>query len=152
MLDTNTKIDLVNTDPYFAATIHGGPNYEDDFLAYKLGQDYSKYEAMRRDGHVSSRLQARRFAILGRRLLVRPFKKEKLADRKNAEIVNEILSQINYEQICSDLFDSASLMGFSALALNFYEHDGYLLPETQFIHQNRIGFSYYQPEDRNIPI
>jgi Protein of unknown function (DUF935) len=152
MLDTNIKIDLLNTDPYFAATIHGGPDYEDDFLAYKLGQDYSNYEAMRRDGHVSSRLQARKFAILGRRLLVNPFKKDKLADRKNAEIAGEILSQINYEQICSDLFDSGSLMGFSALSLDFYEKDGYLLPKTQVINQRRIGFSHYHPDEYDIPI
>jgi phage gp29-like protein len=152
MLDTNVKIDLLNTDPYFAATIHGGPDYEDDFLAYKLGQDYSNYEAMRRDGHVSSRLQARKFAILGRRLLVKPFKKEKLADRKNAEIASEILRQINYEQICSDLFDSGSLMGFSALSLEFYEKDGYLLPKTEFINQRRIGFSYYYPDEYDLPV
>jgi hypothetical protein len=150
MLDTRTKIDLINTDPNLAQSITFGPQPDDEFLGFRLGNDYRRYQEMRRDPHVRSTLQKRRQSILARRLLVKTESK-KLRDRAAVETTEAILSQIPFESMCSSLLNTGQLIGFSVIRMDWVQRDSLILPKFQFVPQNRFSFAFHEPTNLNIP-
>ncbi|MCU0552844.1 MAG: DUF935 domain-containing protein, partial [Leptolyngbya sp. Prado105] len=148
-IDVRTKLDLVRSDPNFARTLTNAPEAEDEHLYKRLGQDYARYLEMRRDPHVRSVLNKRRQSILGRRILVESATK-KLRDI-GVKAAEEILTLLNYESICSALLNSGQLIGYSVLQLDWEDQDGFILPKTKFIPQNRFMFAYPELDNLDIP-
>ncbi len=152
VLSAKTKLNLIDTDPYLAFHINDGPQPEDDYLNIRLGREYQLYEKLRQDAHIHSRLQRRRLAILGRRLITKPAS-EKRQDKRAFEILGLALKRINYEQLCNDLIDSGMLIGFSALAVEKWEQvDELLLPQLKFVPQYRFNFAHYKEDDYFTPL
>jgi phage gp29-like protein len=142
MLDLQSKLNLLNSDPNFAVYLLTGPQPEDQFLSQQLGRDYQRYMEMRRDPHIRSQLQKRRQAILGRNMLVET-KSKKRADLAAAATAQAILDKLPYERLCSSLLNSGQLIGFSVLQIDFNRVDALVLPQTTFIPQNRFVFANY---------
>jgi Inorganic Pyrophosphatase/Protein of unknown function (DUF935) len=154
--NSKAKLDLVNSDPRYAYTASNGPIPEDDYLNYRLGLEYDHYNKLRRDGHLNSKLQRRKQALLGRRIIIEyPEWEEVDGSVKNESIkfAQRLLGSIKYERLCDSLFEPGLLVGFAAVKVDWALDliTELLLPTFEFIPQNRINFSYYN-SDPNIPI
>lgn len=151
-LDTQSKIDLINTDPKLATSIMTGPLPQDDFVGgISLGADYSKYLQMRRDPHVRSVLQRRRQSILARRVVVEYPKKSK-GNTKTIEAFKHALTAIHYEGLCSTLLNSGQLVGFSVVRLDWQKNEeNIVVPAWQFVPQDRFVFAWHEPDNKGVP-
>jgi len=158
-------LDIQKSDPRFLLAINQGPQPEDDYLNFRLGMCYERYEKMLRDPHIESRMQKRINSILGRRIILESRAYNAPDDYKYQLVTKNfaslLLSHLNYEQICRDLIYSGKLIGFSALKMDYdlietTDLDGekieLILPQFSFIPQYRISFAYQRPQDRSIPM
>ena len=156
MLDTQTKLDLVNNDPNLVLCLNDGPLPDDEYLHYRLAGNYQAYTVMRRDPHIQGCLQKRRMAVIGRRMIVQPAKRPdgvRLKDKLAASKAQAILDLLPYERICSLLLDEALLLGFSVLQIDWQEIGDFILPKPVPIvgGASRFTFCFYQPDNKEIP-
>ena len=151
-LDIRKKLDLFESDPAFLS-IRGTPDPADDVLHVRLASEYKKYKEMLRDGRIRSRLSRRKQSLLGRDVIslgLDPLLKlaklhkpltpeERDGDFKPAD---KLLTALKYEQLCSALFMSGSLCGFSVVQLDWDRVIGKAIaPSFRFIPQQRFIFA-----------
>ena len=144
------KIDLIATDPSWVADYQYFAQPDDDFLWLQLGWDYQRYLRLRRDGHISSQLQKRRNAIVGRKLIVEPADDSRKA-KKSAETAELILKRIGYESACLLLLEIGQLTGFAVLKVDtkLDEVSGLILPHFEYVPNSRWTFTPHCPNDRS---
>lgn len=157
MLNLQAKIDLCNTDPHFSRTINGAPLPLDEYLFFKLGNDYDKYTEMFRDTHVRSNMQKRRQSILGRDIIIETpggQTKEEVSGSivESFDKTENILTKVRYETLCSSLLRTGQLIGFSVVQLDWKEEDGLVLPQFKTVPQKRFTFAAHEPNKTNIPV
>lgn len=112
----------------------------DDTLIERGGGEGLKiYDAIERDTHAWSVLQKRKHKLIGREWIVEPGGDGK-DDIAAADFVQDVLSNLPFDQICMDLLD-ATLKGF-AIAENIYARDGrHIRPEhVTALEQRRFVF------------
>lgn len=147
-IDTKARIDLRRSDPRLMYNINNGPRLEDDFLNYRLGQEYDHYNKLRRDGHLNSKLQKRVQSVLGRRIVIEYpewAEIEETVKEKSLTFAKILLNKINYEILCNDLIDSGNLLGFAGVKADWKLDPitELLYPSFEFIPQYRFNFAYH---------
>jgi hypothetical protein len=156
MLDSQTKLDLVNSDPNLVLSLNDGPLPDDEYLHYRLAGNYLAYTSMRRDPHIQGCLQKRRMAVIGRRMIVEPAKRPdgvRLKDKLAVSKAEAILNVVPFERICSLLLDEGFLLGFSVLQLDWHKKGDFIIPRPVPIvgGASRFTFCFYQPDNKDIP-
>lgn len=161
-LDIQAKIDLFESDPSFMS-IRGTPEPSDDTLHIRLASDYLKYKEMLRDGRIRSRLSRRKQSILGRAIVsknIEPLLKiaglepqpDDQDEGQNFDPLDSLLGTLRFESLCSSLFYSGSLCGFSVVRLDWDRQVGKaILPSFEFVPQQRFIFAYHEPDRHDIP-
>jgi hypothetical protein len=156
---SNAIIDLRKSDPRLIYNINNAPRPEDDFLNYRLGQEYDHYTKLRRDGHLNSKLQKRVDSVLGRRIVIESenwdifneveevdeFGEEGKEIPEEVQLLKTLLKKVNYELLCKDLKDSGNLLGFCGVKVDWHLDPltEILYPTFEFIPQYRFNFAYH---------
>jgi Protein of unknown function (DUF935) len=153
----NAKLDMLANDPHRIVG-YNTIDAPDDFLHRRLGGDYQRYMAMRRDGYVRSRIDRRKQAVLARTLLTAPgvdqlSRKQKRSIDAVTTVTSSLSSGINYESLCSALLGSGYLIGFAVVRIDWQEIGGGLIaPRYSFVEQNRFYFAPHDPSDRSVAV
>jgi phage gp29-like protein len=112
------------------------------------GNPWQIYRDLKRDGKIFSCLQKRKLALIGR-----PWKVDPVEDgeqgRKDADIVQGMLKQLNYDQICSDMLD-ALILGFVPMEIIWGERDGFIVPQ-RIVKRAQRRFVYVQTDPHAAP-
>jgi phage gp29-like protein len=120
------------TIPHFTGVFQ----YTDDTLISRGGQQGLKiYDDIERDPYAHAVLAKRKLALVGREWRIEPAS-EARADRKAAEIVEQVLGRIPFDQLCLDLLD-ATLKGFSVAEIVWAERGGHIVPQRIVAHDPR---------------
>jgi phage gp29-like protein len=120
------------TIPFFTTVL----SVVDDTLIQRGGGKGLKiYDEIERDTHAYAVIQKRKFALIGRELVVEAASENAL-DKKAAAFVEETLKRINFDQLCLDLLD-ATLKGFSVAEIVWARLGNAIVPESIIAHDPR---------------
>ena len=111
------------------------------------GQAFELYRDLKRDGKVFSGLQKRKLAVIGKPWQVESLDKS-TAGAKDAELVTEMLKQINFDTLCSELLD-ALLVGFVPAEIVWTIRDN-MITAARVVKRAQRRFVYAQ-DDENAP-
>lgn len=111
------------------------------------GQAFELYRDLKRDGKVFSGLQKRKLAVIGKPWQVESIDKG-AASVKDVELVTEMLKQINFDTLCSELLD-ALLVGFVPAEIVWTVRDN-MITAARVIKRAQRRFVYAQ-DDENAP-
>jgi phage gp29-like protein len=98
-------------------------------------QGLALYDEIERDPHAYAVLQKRKFALVGREWSVEAATDAE-ADQQAANIIEDILSELNFDQLCLDLLD-ATLKGYSVAEIIWTRRAGRIVPERIVAHDPR---------------
>jgi phage gp29-like protein len=99
------------------------------------GQGLALYDEIERDPHAYAVLQKRKFALVGREWTVEPAT-DAPNDQQAASLVEDILSELNFDQLCLDLLD-ATLKGYSVAEVVWTRKAARIEPERIVAHDPR---------------
>lgn len=112
------------------------------------GNPWQLYRDLKRDGKIFSCLQKRKLALISR-----PWKVDPIEDgeqgRKDADIVQGMLKQLPYDQICSDMLD-ALILGFVPSEIIWGEREGLIVP-LRIVKRAQRRFVYVQTDPNTAP-
>lgn len=111
------------------------------------GLAFDLYRDLKRDGKVFSGLQKRKLAVIGKPWQVESLDKGK-AGEKDVALVTEMLKQINFDTLCSELLD-ALLVGFVPSEIVWTIRDR-MITAARVVKRAQRRFVYVQ-EDENAP-
>ncbi|MDP3652457.1 MAG: DUF935 family protein [Rhodoferax sp.] len=111
-------------------------------------QSFELYRDLKRDGKVFSGLQKRTLAVIGKPWQVEPVKKDE-AGTKDAEIVTQMLKQLNFDTLCAELLD-ALLVGFVPTEIVWTIRDN-MVAASRVIKRAQRRFVYVQEDENAAP-
>lgn len=124
------------TIPYFSGVLQ---HADDTLIQQGGGKGLAIYDEIERDTHAFSMLQKRRKAVVSRAWEVEPGG-DRPADKKAADLVEEILKQLPFDRITEDLLD-ATLKGFAVSEIE-WERDGALIRPRRIVAHNQRRFVF----------
>lgn len=133
--ETNYMGVLRTNDPLLLERANGGAAFE-------------LYRDLKRDGKVFSGLQKRKLAVIGKPWQVEPIEAGDAA-KKDAEIVTNMLKQINFDTLCAELLD-ALLIGFVPAEIVWTVRDGLVAP-SRVVKRAQRRFVYVQADENSAP-
>lgn len=111
------------------------------------GQAFELYRDLKRDGKVFSGLQKRKLAVIGKPWQVEPIEEGAAGDAA-VEAVTQMLKQINFDTLCSELLD-ALLVGFVPAEIVWTIRDN-MITAARVVKRAQRRFVYAQ-DDENAP-
>jgi phage gp29-like protein len=111
------------------------------------GQAFELYRDLKRDGKVFSGLQKRKLAVIGKTWQVESIEEGAAGDAA-VEVVTQMLKQINFDTLCSELLD-ALLVGFVPAEIVWTIRDN-MITAARVIKRAQRRFVYAQ-DDENAP-
>lgn len=124
------------TIPYYTGVLQ---HADDTLIAQGGGKGLAIYDEIERDTHAFSMLEKRKNALIARDWEVEPGG-DSAADKKAAELVDECLEALPFDQICKDLL-SATLKGF-AVAEIVWERDGDRIRPARIVAHDQRRFRF----------
>lgn len=112
------------------------------------GNQWALYRDLKRDGKIFSCLQKRKLALISRPWNVDPIE-EGEAGQKDAEIVTDILKQLMFDNLCSELMD-ATIVGFVPAEIVWDVRDGRIVP-VRVLKRAQRRFVYVQTDAHKPP-
>ena len=145
-MDIQTRIELHKSDPQIIGGLYPIP--EDERLYSRLGQDYENYIKLKSDGHISSKLQKRGQAVVGRKIIIEAGS-GKLKSKEAVAIAQAILSKISYERFCLELLEDGQLLGFTVQQIDYEEVEDealgtLIVPRFKHVPNYRFTFGYHE--------
>jgi len=136
-----TLIATVSNDitiPYYTDILQP---LDDTLIARGGGGGLKIYDTVARDAHAYAVLQKRKMGLVARAWVVEPASSD-AKDVKAAQMVEERLKRLNFDQICLDLLD-ATLKGFAVTEIIWENQpDGVGIKATKTHDQRRFAFDF----------
>lgn len=124
------------TIPYYSGVLQ---HQDDTLIQQGGGKGLAIYDEIERDTHAFSMLEKRKNALISRDWEVEPGG-DSAQDKKAAELVEEIIERLPFDQICKDLLN-ATLKGFSIAEIVWIRDGAIIRPERIVAHdQRRFAF------------
>ena len=120
------------TIPHFTTVLQ---TIDDTLIQRGGGKGLKIYDEIERDTHAYAVLQKRKFAMVAREWIVEPAS-EAAADKAAAQMVGDILSSLNFDQLCLDLLD-ATLKGYSVAEILWTRQGAMIRPADIVAHDAR---------------
>lgn len=112
------------------------------------GNPWALYRDLKRDGKIFSCLQKRKLALISRPWNVDPIE-EGEAGQADAEIVSDILTNLQFDNLCSELMD-ATIVGFVPAEIVWDVVDGRIVP-VRVLKRAQRRFVYVQTDANKPP-
>jgi phage gp29-like protein len=137
--EARTLIANVSNDitvPYYTGVLQ---HADETLIAQGGGKGLAIYDEIERDTHAFSMLEKRKNALISRDWEVEPGG-DSSADKAAAELVDEYLEALPFDQICKDLLN-ATLKGF-AIAEIVWERDGNQIRPARIVAHDQRRFAF----------
>lgn len=112
------------------------------------GNPWALYRDLKRDGKIFSCLQKRKLALISRPWNVDPIE-EGEAGQADAEIVSDILTNLQFDNLCAELMD-ATIVGFVPAEIVWDVVDGRIVP-VRVLKRAQRRFVYVQTDANKPP-
>ncbi|PTV94030.1 uncharacterized protein DUF935 [Rhodobacter aestuarii] len=133
-LIANARNDI--TIPFFSGVLQ---NADDTLIQQGGGKGLKIYDEIERDTHAGAMLEKRKGALISRDWKVEPGG-ERPIDKDAADLVEEMISALPFDQVCKDLLD-ATLKGFAVSEVVWAREGNRIKPvKIKSIDQRRFAF------------